>query len=177
MDRARTDEIERAEILARYPEFACLTHRVPFLTKRQNALMLARLARNVCRGERGCILWTGSVNNDCYARMNVWLPAIGKHSPEYVHRIVLRMATGRDLQEWQETSHDCDTPPCINPKHLKPERRTRNRQRSAENTNRKKERAAVRERFAGMSPPPPEPRRKVGVNEARVHLERRHAAR
>lgn len=150
MDRARIEAIERAEILGRFPEFACLTHRVPFLTRRQNELMLARLARNACRGERGCILWTGSVNNDCYARITVWLPAMGKHYAEYVHRIVLRMATGRSLAEWQETSHSCDTPPCINPKHLKAERRTTNRQRSAENTNLKKERAAVRARFTRM---------------------------
>jgi hypothetical protein len=151
MDRARTELLERAEILARFPEFACLTHRVPFLTKRQNELMLARLARNACRGERGCILWTGSVNNDCYARVSVWMPALGEHRCEYVHRIVLRMATGRELREWQEASHSCDTPPCINPKHLKAERRTSNRQRSAENTNRKKARAAVRERLAARA--------------------------
>jgi len=150
VDRARTDAIERAEILGRFPEFACLTHRVPFLTKRQNELMLARLARNACRGERGCILWTGSVNNDCYARVTVWIPAMAKHYAEYVHRIVLRMATGRGLQHWQETSHTCDTPPCINPKHLKAERRKDNRVRSAENTNRKKERRAVRARFAHL---------------------------
>ncbi|MCU1279186.1 MAG: endonuclease [bacterium] len=151
MDRARTELLERAEILARFPEFALLKHRVPFLTKRQNALLLARIARNVERGSCGCILWMGSVNNDGYPRTSLWMPSMRKHYAEYVHRIVLRMATGRELQHWQEASHSCDTPPCVNPKHLKAERRTINRQRSAENTNRKKARAAVRERFARIA--------------------------
>ncbi len=151
MDRARTELIERAEILARFPEFAALTHRVPFLTRRQNELLVSRLARNVSRGSCGCILWMGSVNNDGYPRMSVWVPAIGDHRAEYVHRIVLRAATGRELREWQEASHSCDTPPCVNPKHLKAERRTSNRQRSAENTNRKKARQAVRDRFSRIA--------------------------
>lgn len=146
MDRANVAAIERAEILARFPEFKCLVHRVPFLTKRQNELMLARLARNVCRGDHGCLLWTGTVNNDHYARFTLWMPAIGKHYPEYVHRIVLRMASGRELRHWQEAGHSCDTPPCINPKHLKAERRKDNRRKSAENTNRKRERRALQER-------------------------------
>lgn len=151
MDRARTDLIERGEILARFPEFRRLVHRIPYLTKRQNELMLARLARNVMRLGCGCIIWTGACNNDGYARMTVWSRGERRSRVVYAHHVVQRMADGREPQHWQERGHSCDTPPCINPEHLRIERRKFNRQRSAENTNRKIERRRQRERFAALA--------------------------
>lgn len=150
MDRANVAAIERAEILARFPEFKVLVHSVPYLTKRQNEVMLARLARNAIRLDGGCIVWNGTHNNDGYGRMTVWSTAMRKHYKVCPHQVVLRMATGRGLQHWQEVSHSCDTPPCFNPKHLSAERIKFNRRRSAENTKRKKARRAARERFAGL---------------------------
>ena len=151
MDRARTDLIERAEILARFPEFRRLVHRVPYLTKRQNELMLARLARNVMRLDCGCLVWTGSCNNDGYGRMSVWNRTERRHRVVYVHHIVQRMADGRDPQQWQERGHKCDTPPCLNPEHLRIERRKFNRQRSAENTHMKMARRRQRERLEALA--------------------------
>lgn len=144
--------MDRAEILARFPEFACLVHKVRYLTARQNELLLARLARHAVRSENGrCILWTGAVNNDCYGRMSVWLPQLKEHGKELVHRLVWLMKTGKPIPPYREISHGCDTPPCFNPSCLKAERIPDNRKKSAENTNRKKARRVVQERFSAMS--------------------------
>lgn len=148
MDRARTELIERAETLARFPEFKVLTHRVPFLTKRQNELLLARLARNAMRLSTGCIVWDANCTIDGYGRAMFWMPSIGEHRCEYIHRVAWIMANGKGIPFYKEIAHDCDVPPCFNPAHLKLQRIPENRAKAALNTVRKRERRRLRERLA-----------------------------
>lgn len=141
--------MERAAILALFPEFARLKHPLPYVSDRQNELLLARLARNAMRLSTGCIVWTANCNNDGYARMS--LHVSGDSRTYYVHRVVWQLANGRYIPEWREVAHGCDTPPCFNPEHLKLQRMPDNRKASADNTNRKRLRAAIIRRLAAFS--------------------------
>lgn len=63
-----------------------------------------------------CWLWTAEVNNQGYGRFNLW----GDDSRERVlaHRLAYTLYTGDDIGD-QVVRHDCDTPRCCNPAHLR----------------------------------------------------------
>ncbi|MBK9972574.1 MAG: HNH endonuclease [Acidimicrobiaceae bacterium] len=94
---------------------ARLAARHPDLTLHPRALQLACLLAN-CRPENGCIIWEGATNNKGYGRLQ-W-----RGRPVQVHRLVLALATGRDIDEVLTDTlalHSCDNPPCCNPEHLR----------------------------------------------------------
>ena len=126
-------------------------HRPRFLTERETVNVIRRLIKHAVPSERGCCLWGGAVTTDGYGRMNVWLNGRGRFQIS-VHRLVYQLAHDpRDIPFYREVAHDCDTPPCFHPGHVKSQRRPDNRRRSAENTNRKK---ALRRSFAETSAGP-----------------------
>jgi hypothetical protein len=143
MDRAPIEQIQLGNIYAIFPEFRAFKHRVPFLTPKQQHMLILRMALNSIRvGE--CICWCAHCNNDGYPKTN--FNVFGSPRSLYVHQLALSMKTGRDPRHWEEAGHGCDMPGCINPKHLAFERIVSNRRRSADNTNRKKARGLRRRR-------------------------------
>lgn len=145
MDRASASLIELLRPAERMPlEFALFTHRLHYLTERQQHSVIRRMAMHGMRLSTGCIVWSRACNNHGYGKLSVRID--GHVRQLYVHAIALVMTIGRELNHWEETSHTCDTPPCFNPLHLIAERRPDNRKRSAENTNRKIAARAARER-------------------------------
>lgn len=74
--------------------------------------------------EDACWLWTGRVNKQGYGRMSV------KGKEQLAHRLAYALATGQDPLGFC-VLHECDNPPCCNPKHLSPGNRSENaRQRT-----------------------------------------------
>jgi hypothetical protein len=65
----------------------------------------------VVRGE-GCWLWGKSLDTHGYGQCSI----AGKRG--LAHRAVFRLATGID-PAGRVVMHTCDTPACVNPKHLK----------------------------------------------------------
>ena len=108
-------------------------HRPKCLTPQQTVAVIRRLIKHARWMSNGCIAFTGALNNGHYAKMNVHLH--GQHHQLYCHKLSWGLSTGKwDLPEWKEIAHSCDTPPCFHPDHVAPERRYKNRQRSAERT-------------------------------------------
>lgn len=64
----------------------------------------------VAFGSQDCILWPYSTNKDGYG----WLSRLGE---KYAHRVAFRLANG-DIAKGLHVLHSCDTPGCVNPKHL-----------------------------------------------------------
>lgn len=64
-------------------------------------------------GELACWPWTGGCNEDGYGLLHVG----GRI--ERAHRVALRLA-GREVPAGVHVLHDCDNPPCVNPRHLHP---------------------------------------------------------
>lgn len=63
-----------------------------------------------------CWLWTGQVNNQGYGRFDLWVD--GGRERVLAHRLAYTLYTGDELGE-QVMRHDCDTPRCCNPAHLR----------------------------------------------------------
>lgn len=119
-------------------------HKPRYLTEEQTCAVIRRLIKHARPGERGCCLWGGAVNNCHYGKITVRVN--GVHRNLYVHKLAYEMSHDpAELPFWMEVSHKCDTPPCYHPDCVSAERRKQNRQRSADNTNRKRELAALRE--------------------------------
>jgi hypothetical protein len=59
----------------------------------------------------GCWLWTGSRQNG-YGRIG------HRGIVDYAHRVAWELTYG-PIPEGQQVLHDCDTPPCVRPEHLK----------------------------------------------------------
>lgn len=60
----------------------------------------------------GCILWFGTTAGRGYGYVSIG----GDHF--YTHHLAWRVVNG-DIPEGKVVRHDCDTPPCINPDHLR----------------------------------------------------------
>ena len=60
-----------------------------------------------------CLLWQGSKGSRGYGRM-----AVGKHNREATHRIAWALANGVRPTAGMHVMHSCDTPACVNAKHL-----------------------------------------------------------
>lgn len=60
----------------------------------------------------GCVLWAGAVSKTGY-------PVFRAERKQWrVNRWVLRAKIGRELLASEQACHRCDTPSCINPRHL-----------------------------------------------------------
>ncbi len=114
-----------------FPEFAAFVHPLPFVTERQNEILVARLAKNAMRLSTGCIAWDGNCTADGYGRISLWMPALGEKHNHFVHRIAWQLTSGRDIPHFKEVAHTCNTPPCFNPLHLLLQRMVENRRDSA----------------------------------------------
>jgi hypothetical protein len=64
------------------------------------------------RGADECWLWRGSVNGRGYGRI------YRDGRLQFVHRLVLEAARGAPLTSGLLAMHTCDTPRCVNPRHL-----------------------------------------------------------
>lgn len=63
-----------------------------------------------------CWLWTGQVNNQGYGRLDLWTD--NKHERVLSHRLAYAFFSGEDVTGLV-IRHDCDTPRCCNPAHLR----------------------------------------------------------
>ena len=79
---------------------------------RQYPSITERLAARSERVESGCILWTGSPNDEMgYCRLSV------RNKMVYVHRVAWELAHG-PVPSGMVLRHSCDVPNCINVDHL-----------------------------------------------------------
>lgn len=67
----------------------------------------------------GCWIWTGSNNGLGYGDI------MGAGYHQLAHRMAWRAAHG-PIPQGAEIMHDCDTPACVNPGHLRPGSHARN---------------------------------------------------
>lgn len=73
----------------------------------------ARFGGFVARsGDDECWLWQGPRFDDGYGMFSLW-PRVVR-----AHRFAFELA-GREVQEGQVVMHTCDTPLCVNPRHLR----------------------------------------------------------
>ncbi len=63
------------------------------------------------RGPDDCWLWTAACSGDGYGTTKVGPKVYGAHRLSYL------IAHGRPIRNWH-ICHHCDTPKCVNPKHL-----------------------------------------------------------
>lgn len=65
----------------------------------------------------GCWLWTAGRYPRGYGMVNLGRDMRGKQFTTYAHRVAYVLAKG-PLEPGQVVRHSCDTPACVNPKHL-----------------------------------------------------------
>lgn len=61
--------------------------------------------------EGDCLVWTRARDENGYGRVGGY-----KQGTAFAHRVALSIHLGRPVSE--SVLHDCDNPPCCNPKHL-----------------------------------------------------------
>jgi hypothetical protein len=61
----------------------------------------------------GCLLWSGTINHKGYG-----LIMIRKGYNRSTHRVAWEIASGKPIPDALHVLHKCDTPSCVNPKHL-----------------------------------------------------------
>jgi len=66
-----------------------------------------------------CWWWIRSKDYKGYARLNLWSRSDGKPAPQRAARLIVRLVHGRRLTHRMVTRHDCDTPWCVNPAHIR----------------------------------------------------------
>lgn len=110
-------------------------HRPRELSVRQTVSVIRRLIAHAYVLDSGCIVWPRARNNDHYGKLNIW---DGVQVQRYCHRLAHLLASDpRPIPHYREIGHRCDCPPCFHPAHLERVRRSANRRKSAERTNRK----------------------------------------
>lgn len=70
-----------------------------------------RLERDARVDDKGCVIFAGYLNRDGYGRMRVG------QKLECAHRVSYAVNIG-PIPDGMQVLHECDNPPCINPKHL-----------------------------------------------------------
>lgn len=112
-------------------------HRPHELSVRQTVSAIRALIKHAYVMDDGCVVWSGSRNNDNYGRFNVAVE-VGARRQVYCHRVAYALAHDpRPVPLYREIGHKCDVAPCFRPEHLECVRRPENRRKSAERTNRK----------------------------------------
>lgn len=76
-----------------------------------------------------CWLWTGGRNHNGYGRIEMKCRALGIREQYLAHVLSYELQVG-EIPDGLELCHDCDNPPCVNPKHLKPGTHLKNMQDS-----------------------------------------------
>jgi hypothetical protein len=93
---------------------------LPIIKSQDPAKLHERLSRTMLKIDRGyetpCHEHTGSRNNCGYGRMN--FRCNGKHVQVLAHRVVVTLATGREIPSNLQPDHKCQNPACRNPDHL-----------------------------------------------------------
>lgn len=64
--------------------------------------------------KKGCWIWTGSISKNGYGRIQ----AGNSRGVQYAHRISWELYYDEGIPEDMVIGHHCDTPSCVNPKHL-----------------------------------------------------------
>lgn len=67
------------------------------------------------RGPNDCWLWLGDLNAQGYGRISIGAKKLGS---ALAHRVMWSVAKGRSIPRGKVVMHTCDTPACVNPKHL-----------------------------------------------------------
>lgn len=68
------------------------------------------------RGPDECWLWTAALNTNGYGKLA--LRVGGERRDLLAHRFALILRVGRSLDAGEYATHTCDTPACVNPRHL-----------------------------------------------------------
>lgn len=73
--------------------------------------------------ESGCWIWIGKADHNGYGLFNI----TSTGNPVMAHRLCYELTKG-EIPKGLHLLHSCDTPPCINPAHLKPGTQKKNMQ-------------------------------------------------
>lgn len=68
--------------------------------------------------DNGCIEWTGPKHRQGYGFIGAIDATTMKRKMITLHRFVMRLKLGRELQPGENVIHTCSNPLCCNPEHL-----------------------------------------------------------
>ncbi len=91
---------------------------IPALPSPGALALMARLLHKSEVNPNGCINWRGKVDSHGYGQIRIGSRLDGTRRMVYVHRLAAAMWKGFDLDSPLLVLHECDNPPCWNPKHL-----------------------------------------------------------
>lgn len=75
------------------------------------ASLTDRFLHYTTKSERGCWVWSGSLDRNGYGRLNI------KNRPELAHRLSWVLHKG-EISPSDHVLHTCDNPRCVRPDHL-----------------------------------------------------------